>query len=590
MSTATPPAAASFESILAQLQETGLVPSEQLAPFIPPAANPTDVQAWTNQLVACGLLTKFQASQVATGKAKSLLIGAYVMLDRVSGGGGLLFKAMHRRMQRTVFVKPLPPSLMKTASARVQRDVAAAGRLAHPNLVALQDLDEVGGAHFLVTEFVDGADLGTVAQQGKLAIDKACGLVAQAAEALAYLHSQGAVHRDVKIDNLFIERGGVVKLFGLGIAPADTGDAAGDVGGLGRVLYRLVGGTELPVGAIPALKAARPEVSPALEKFCLRMLSPTLSERPSAAEVAAALKSPELTKAVAPVEAPSSMFPELFVNAEEEASTVMSAPFEPGALPAMTPSTAAMPQPAPTAPATAAPAPTTPPSAPLAPAASASPVEMTMSPPAAAGLFGGPPITLAPSIPNDPQPVPSSPSAEELLPLPTPSTPPTADLGVGAAPAFAVSPVAEEEGTIVMTAGVEGFAAPSAAATPTTTSKPKKSPKRTQPIELPFNLQLDPKYLEPKYIAGAAGGSLVLITLLIWALVGGNKPAAVKAVPAIPVSRAPRPVAPADITPGMFQLPPASAAKNQPGAQFDEFGFQIQPGAAPAKPAGSKKK
>jgi hypothetical protein len=590
MSTATPPAA-SLDSLIAQLQETGLIAPEQLAPFIPPAANPTDAQAWTNQLVACGLLTRFQASQVATGKTKSLLIGAYVMLDRVSGGGGLLFKAMHRRMQRTVFVKPLPPSLMKTASARVQRDVAAAGRLAHPNLVALQDLDEVGGAHFLVTEFVDGADFATVAQQGKLAIDKACGLVAQAADVLAYLHSQGAVHRDVKIDNLFIERGGVVKLFGLGIAPADTGDAAGDVAGLGRVLYRLVGGAELPVGAIPALKAARPEVSPALEKFVLRMLSPTLAERPTAAEVAAALRTPELTKPVPPPDAASAMFPELFVNAEEEASTVMQAPFEAGVLPplnapaapaAATPvvapaaAVANMPEPISPAPLAAAPPAAMPPAP-----TSAPPVEISVPQPAATGLFGGPPITLAPSIPNEPAPLPDVPAE------PASATPPVAEFTFQAPPSFAVEAAAGPEIAVGIAPAADGFVAAATTSAATAASKPKKT-KRTQPIELPFNLQLDPKYLEPKYLLGAAGGSLVLIAVLIWALVRDTKSTSVKAVPAIPVSKAPRPAA-ASITPGMFNLPKTDA-KNQPGVQFDEFGFQVQPGAAPAKPAGSKKK
>lgn len=608
MSTAAP-SSASLDSIIAQLQETGLVPPEQLAPFIPPAATPTDAQAWTAELAGRGLLTKFQASQVAAGKAKSLVIGAYAMLDRVSGGGGLLFKGLHRRMQRVVFIKPLPPSLMKTAAPRVQRDVAAAGRLAHPNLVAVQDLDEVGGAHFLVTEFVDGADLATVAQQGKFAIDKGCGLVAQAAEALTYLHSQGVVHRDVKIDNLFIERGGAVKLFGLGIAPVDTGDAAGDVAALGRVLYRLVAGVELPVGAIPALKATRPEVSPALEKFCLRMLSATPTERPSASEVAAAMKSPELTAPVPVVDASQSMFPELFVDAEEEAPTVMSAPFDPAALPPLNPPpqnlpsnmpAAAMPQPA-------------------APVEISTPTVVTPAPLAPAP-FAPTPYVPTPNVPpaaNTPN-LPLSPNMPPPMMVPgavAPAMPPTPEFAVNPAPAFAVStappammvPAANpmEPAAVVVEVGdpdvglavatiepapmggafgVESSFNSAAATATASTAATKKAARPRKPIDLPFNLQLDPKYLEPKYVAGAAGGVILLLVLMLWALTGGGKTAPVKAVPAIPVVRGPRPLSPAQITPGTFQLPPSggAAARNQPGATFDEFGFQNQ--ATPAAP------
>src|SRR5207244_327958 len=104
-----------IDLVIAQLQETGIVPADKLAEFVPPAATPTDPQAWTTQLVERGLLTRFQAAQTAAGKAKSLVIGSYEMVDRLAGGGGLLFKARHRRMKRIVLIKPLPPSLMKAA-------------------------------------------------------------------------------------------------------------------------------------------------------------------------------------------------------------------------------------------------------------------------------------------------------------------------------------------------------------------------------------------------------------------------------------------------------------------------------------------
>ena len=64
-----------IDDVIAQLQEAGLVPADKLAEFIPPAASPSDPKAWTAQLVERGLLTPFQATQIAQGKAKSLVIG-----------------------------------------------------------------------------------------------------------------------------------------------------------------------------------------------------------------------------------------------------------------------------------------------------------------------------------------------------------------------------------------------------------------------------------------------------------------------------------------------------------------------------------
>ena len=75
-----------------------------------------------------GALTSFQAAQVKVGKAKSLILGAYTIIDKIGAGGmGQVFKAQHRKMERLVAIKMLPPSMTKdtAAMARFQLEVVA---------------------------------------------------------------------------------------------------------------------------------------------------------------------------------------------------------------------------------------------------------------------------------------------------------------------------------------------------------------------------------------------------------------------------------------------------------------------------------
>ena len=96
-----------------------------------------------------------------------------------------------------------------------------AARLRHPNIVTAFDAGEQDGVAYLVTEFVDGEDLGRlVRREGPLAVDRAVAFVRQAALGLAYAHAQGVVHRDVKPSNLILGRDGVVRVLDVGLARA----------------------------------------------------------------------------------------------------------------------------------------------------------------------------------------------------------------------------------------------------------------------------------------------------------------------------------------------------------------------------------
>ncbi|HPP51706.1 MAG TPA: protein kinase, partial [Thermoguttaceae bacterium] len=143
-------------------------------------------------------------------------------MDKIGQGGmGMVLKARHRRMDRLVAIKTLRPQAMQDPKAveRFYREVKAAARLNHPNIVTAYDAGEHQGIHYLVMEYVDGQDLARlVKQHGPMAVPEALECVIQAAKGLAYAHQQGVIHRDIKPGNLLLDRSGVVKILDMGLA------------------------------------------------------------------------------------------------------------------------------------------------------------------------------------------------------------------------------------------------------------------------------------------------------------------------------------------------------------------------------------
>ena len=176
------------------------------------------------------MLTPYQAGAVLQKKTKGLVLGNYVVLDKLgAGGGGMVFKARHRKLDRVVALKVLPPSVNKDPAAvlRFEREVSVAAQLRHPNLVAALDADEFQGLHFLVMEYVEGRDLAALVDaEGPLPPDRAVPLIVQAARGLEAAHAAGIVHRDIKPSNLMVDREGTVKVLDMGLARL-TGAAEG---------------------------------------------------------------------------------------------------------------------------------------------------------------------------------------------------------------------------------------------------------------------------------------------------------------------------------------------------------------------------
>ncbi len=167
-------------------------------------------------------MTVYQAHQLYNGNGSTLTLGNYLVLDKIGQGGmGMVFKALHRRMDRLVAVKVLPPAMVKTASSiqRFQREVRAVAKLDHPNIVAAYDADESDGTHFLVMQYVDGKDLSAkVRDEGRLPIATALNYIHQAAKGLTYAHGQNIIHRDIKPANLLLGGDGVIRILDLGLA------------------------------------------------------------------------------------------------------------------------------------------------------------------------------------------------------------------------------------------------------------------------------------------------------------------------------------------------------------------------------------
>src|SRR5580698_984796 len=121
-----------LEQFVKQIEDSGVIAPGKLDNFVPPNAHPKDAQERARQLVQSKHLTKYQAQEIYQGRAKSLILGNYTILDKIGAGGmGQVFKAQHRRMKRLVAIKMLPKAVMQdaAAAARFQREVEAASKL-----------------------------------------------------------------------------------------------------------------------------------------------------------------------------------------------------------------------------------------------------------------------------------------------------------------------------------------------------------------------------------------------------------------------------------------------------------------------------
>lgn len=269
-----------------------------------------------------------------------VLVADRYQLDEPLGRGamGEVWRATDQVLHRPVAVKLLhtdqPEQAAATDAERFRLEAQTAGRLNHPNLVAVYDFGSHDGRLYLVMELIDG---WTLAQEkslrGTLPPQEAADIAAQAAAGLAAAHRQGVIHRDIKPANVMLTADRTVKITDFGIARFTDGAAstltatgkiigsaaylaperalgrpaqpASDVYSLGCVLYELLtgrppftGATSLAVvqqhvDAAPiAPTQLRAEIPAPLADCLLRLLAKDPAQRPTADEAAAWLSSP----------------------------------------------------------------------------------------------------------------------------------------------------------------------------------------------------------------------------------------------------------------------------------------------------------
>ncbi|MFO0843473.1 MAG: protein kinase [Gemmataceae bacterium] len=158
-------------------------------------------------------------------------LSKFQFLEKLGEGGmGAVWKARHAFLGSVVAVKVMNDLALGDDDARHRflREMRAAGKLDHPNIVRAHDAEQAGDLLYLVMEYVEGLSLDKlVAQRGPLPIGLACRCAAQAAEGLRHAHERGMVHRDIKPGNLMVTKDGTVKVLDFGLARL-CDDEAGD--------------------------------------------------------------------------------------------------------------------------------------------------------------------------------------------------------------------------------------------------------------------------------------------------------------------------------------------------------------------------
>lgn len=159
-------------------------------------------------------------------------LGPYRLLKWLGAGGmGTVYLAEHQRLKRMAAIKLLPreKSLQPGWLERFNREMTSVAALEHPHVVRALDAGEDGAWHYLVMEYLDGADLSKVSRRmGELPLATSCELIRQAALGLDAIHSLGMTHRDIKPSNLFLTRAGTVKLLDLGLVLSGDSPLASD--------------------------------------------------------------------------------------------------------------------------------------------------------------------------------------------------------------------------------------------------------------------------------------------------------------------------------------------------------------------------
>ena len=215
-----------LETFLSQLSTSGIFPEEKMKVVVSKKARFADGEAMALHMIRSRLLTKFQAEQILGGRGINLTMGKYQILEKIGAGGmGQVYKAFHSSTERIVAIKvilgkgKIEPEVIK----RFEREVKAAARLVHSNIITVFDADQADGKIFMVMEYIDGDDLGEILRKkGQLSVSEVVDYMIQTAKGLKYAHDQGVIHRDIKPSNILVDSSGNVKIVDMGLAKVEN--------------------------------------------------------------------------------------------------------------------------------------------------------------------------------------------------------------------------------------------------------------------------------------------------------------------------------------------------------------------------------
>ena len=151
-------------------------------------------------------------------------LGNQYLLEREIGRGGMAIVWLARdvKHQRPVALKVLLPSLAQSLGPeRFRREITTAARLQHPHILSVHDSGEAGDQLWFTMPYVRGESLRErIRRENRLTVEEALRITREAAQALAYAHSEGVVHRDIKPENILITGDGSTLVADFGVARA----------------------------------------------------------------------------------------------------------------------------------------------------------------------------------------------------------------------------------------------------------------------------------------------------------------------------------------------------------------------------------
>ncbi len=166
--------------------------------------------------------------EVAERAAEGERFGDYDLLSEIARGGmGVVYKARQRNLKRIVALKMLRAGegASEEDLARFMREAKAAASLSHPNIVPIHELSTQRGVPFFTMDYIEGAPLDRVIEEGGLTPRRAIELTEVIADTIAYAHEHGIIHRDLKPANIIIDASGRPMLTDFGLAVSLSAEA-----------------------------------------------------------------------------------------------------------------------------------------------------------------------------------------------------------------------------------------------------------------------------------------------------------------------------------------------------------------------------